>query len=1032
MKYILTLLFVFVYCAADIFAIEMTDLKFRRLDARHGLSNSSVNCVLQDSRGFVWIGTKHGLNRYDGVRVRTFYSNAKDTTALRYDYVGMISETSDGRLLLQQGTYYCFYDQRTESFDYNLKPWLKKIGVEGNLERIYIDSHKNYWIKVYNGNVFRHNPYTGKTTTFAIDYAKYGMSYNCLFTSFADFGKDVFAMTNSGRMICFDVENGGVKWVNSFIRRIGGQDNVNYYLTVSPRGDYWVLAEGAQWVYSQQTRKWYRSICQYLSAMGFADVPDGLIVWDIMFHKSNKVWIATDHNGLFVADLSTKRLAQYKNDKIDNTSISDETITKIYTDLDGNVWVGTYKNGVNQCVINRANAKNLMMGNVNTITEDKEGNYWFGTNDRGVIKYNPRTTEQVMYNMSNSGLKSDIIVSSLASSDGSLWFGTYGGGVSQFKDGKVITRMHDGTANGIANNNVWALAQDRDGNVWIGTLGGGVQRIDGKTGHIATYDETSNLSSNYISSMQMAENGLIVVGTSDNYSFIDPDTRKVTKEQFKQDASRQTVVTAATTQVIMDSRGLLWYCSPSGINIYDKGTGQVTLLDKEAGLSGSNACSVAEDLQHNMWVVTEYGISHIKPHKENERWKFDIMNYNSRDGLLPGPYNQRSSFITSSGLLLIGCVNGVDVINPLNLKDNKSNAKTIFCGLRIYNKEISVGEEYEGRVILEEALNECRRLELSHDDNHFTIHLTSDQVLVDENVRFTYCLEGFSDQWIKTDPNNPDITFTGLPSGKYTLVVRILDDANNAMDEESRLTIVINPPFYLSWWAYAVYLALLVLVVRYWHRRDQQKLRLERMKLERENKQQENEMKGNLYSSMSEELRKPFEKAFTSLESLMNEENDEHKYEMQQEVSEQLKQLLDQINSKLETSGKKELITPKIKDMEITSLDEQLVRNATAYVEENLSNSDISVETMSEALNMSRVHLYKRLTSITGTPPSEFIRNIRLLHAERLLQKSQLSVSEISYKVGFNNPRYFSKYFKEKYGILPSQYKNEKDDEWLK
>ena len=131
----------------------------------------------------------------------------------------------------------------------------------------------------------------------------------------------------------------------------------------------------------------------------------------------------------------------------------------------------------------------------------------------------------------------------------------------------------------------------------------------------------------------------------------------------------------------------------------------------------------------------------------------------------------------------------------------------------------------------------------------------------------------------------------------------------------------------------------------------------------------------------------------------------------------------------MEYREKKELIVPKITETEITSVDQQLVDNATAYVENNISNGEITVETMSEALNMSRVHLYKRLTAITGQTPSEFIRDIRLRHAERLLRLSQLTVSEVSYKVGINNPRYFSKYFKDKYGMLPSQYKSHENDD---
>jgi len=119
----------------------------------------------------------------------------------------------------------------------------------------------------------------------------------------------------------------------------------------------------------------------------------------------------------------------------------------------------------------------------------------------------------------------------------------------------------------------------------------------------------------------------------------------------------------------------------------------------------------------------------------------------------------------------------------------------------------------------------------------------------------------------------------------------------------------------------------------------------------------------------------------------------------------------------------KPMIMPQVSEMEITSLDEKLVRNATEYVEKNMENADFSVEMLSQELGMSRVNLYKKLLSITGKTPSEFIRMLRLQRGEQLLRQSQMSVSEVAYKVGFNNPRYFSKYFKEEYGEMPSDYK---------
>jgi AraC-like DNA-binding protein len=220
------------------------------------------------------------------------------------------------------------------------------------------------------------------------------------------------------------------------------------------------------------------------------------------------------------------------------------------------------------------------------------------------------------------------------------------------------------------------------------------------------------------------------------------------------------------------------------------------------------------------------------------------------------------------------------------------------------------------------------------------------------------------------------------------------------------------------------YFLLLAAFVGWLYRRSQDKLRLERMKMEQENRHQMAEMQQHFYETVSDELRQPFQNAFDSLNGIMQRETDEQRYEQQQLLFNQMEQLLEQVNKLFEDDAAKKKMQPQIQELEIVSLDEQLVKDATCYVEENLDNADISVETMAEALAMSRVHLYKKLTSLTDLTPSEFIRQIRLQHAEQLLRKSQLTVAEVAYRVGFNNPRYFSKYFKEMYGMMPSEYKN--------
>ena len=220
-----------------------------------------------------------------------------------------------------------------------------------------------------------------------------------------------------------------------------------------------------------------------------------------------------------------------------------------------------------------------------------------------------------------------------------------------------------------------------------------------------------------------------------------------------------------------------------------------------------------------------------------------------------------------------------------------------------------------------------------------------------------------------------------------------------------------------------VYLALTVLLFYWFYRRAKDKLRLERLKLEQENKHRLGELRQKFAESINADLRQPFQNVFESLNEIMERETDEQRYEKQQQVFSHVEELLDAVSQLGAVGQEHSRLNPEVRELEIVSLDEKLVKGATDYVEGNLDNADITVETMAEALGMSRVHLYKRLTAITGMSPSEFIRQIRLRHAEQLLSRSQLTVAEVAYRVGFNNPRYLSKYFKEQYGVMPSEYK---------
>ena len=796
------------------------DMKFRRLDTREGLSNSMVSSILRDSRGYVWLGTGYGLNRYDGYRIRTYFSYDKDTTSLRNNRVDEIQEGYGGRLWLKQGMNYSVYDPMTEKVDRTPSRWLNQQGIVGSIESLHLDSKKNYWVKTYEDGFYYYDPVTKNLKHFKFGYGEDEFPKEFGVSAYTESKEGMILVSTYGELLCIDGPNGKVIWRNDHVKRALEAYN-DYWVTTDKEDNIWVITHSTgTYIYIKKEDRWYTSLTELMKARGFGNVPDDILVWEVCYDAKGLLWVATDHLGVLVLDFENKEWRQFTNIKGDDTSLPDITIKHLYLDQLGRMWLASYKNGVAMCAETLSNFKSLAVGDINTMTEDREGYYWLGRNDGGIIKMDPKTLEPVeTFTKQSLGVPSDIIVGSYASRDGSLWFGTYEGGLLHYKNGTWKNYRASDPGSAFMTNNIWGITEDLWGNIWVGVLGGGAVRIDKNTGQQRSFTtENSVLNTVWTNSISTASNGWILLGNSEYYALIHPGNFKVINGTFPQDNSLKAItVSTATTQAVWDSRGLLWQCSPSGVVIYDRKTGQKTLLDMKSGLYGSNAVSVTEDTRHTMWVATDHGLSNITPQKQDDGiWSFTIRNFNDRDGLQPGPFNQRAIFCSRSGELLLGGQDGLDIISTLKLGDGNNQEKPIFSGLVLFDQEVEVGVPYDGRVILDEALDMQRRIRLHYSENQFTIHMASDNGGVNNTTRFIYQLKGFNDKWIKTTAVNPDITYMSLPPGSYTLCVRMLKDDGTMGEQESQLDIIIDSPWYNSWWAWTLYGLLMALVAFIW------------------------------------------------------------------------------------------------------------------------------------------------------------------------------------------------------------------------
>lgn len=833
---------------------KIPDIKFRRLDTRDGLSHSQVNCVMRDAHGFVWIGTAYGLNRYDGYRLKSFYSDRLDSTSMRDNYCDRIYEAYDGKIWLKQGMGYCVYDPLTERFERDASRELSKyLGPHNAVEMLYIDGQKNFWVKYYEEGIFYYNPRSKKATAFRMGYEhnQYKPSYG--FSTLADYGDCVVVASANGELTCLNGEKGTVEWEDTWMRDHGGLPTQDYKLRIDADRNFWVVTQDYTFIYIRKENKWYSRLTDLLRSIGVADVPDHLEVWDVQFDKQGRLWVATDHQGIFVVDLQRREMRQFLNNKFDTTTLSDNTPKSIHVDSQGHVWIGTYKNGVNQYVNRQTSMRSLELGDINTVVEDDYGNWWLGTNDNGLIVYNPHTEETVAhYTVANSPMLSNVVVGSHRASDGSLWFGSYNGGMNRVRprgaDGQADFHHYrvGQDANGLANNNVWSITEDRWHRMWIATLGGGLQMLDLKTGRFRTWNsKNTQLPSDYLTSAGWIKKGWLLLGTSWYYSLVNPVTGRLVNRTIPESPNVKSI-SFSSVCVMEDSRGLLWQGSSSGACVHDQRTGRVWQLDMSSGLFGSSVCAIVEDKSRMIWIVTDHGVSKVIPERQDDgSWQFIVSSYNTRDGLQNGTYNQRSAHVTRDGLLLVGGQGGLDIINPQAMSDVKSTERPIFSGLQLFDSDVPVGREVEGRSILDEALDVVRDVTLRYDDQ-FTIQLGSDAGIINNAKRFVYRLEGFSDNWVKTSELNPNITYNSLSPGSYTLVVRMLNDDGTYGETEASLDITIRPPLWRSGWAMLVYVLLVVLVAWGWYRwmtsHQLKRMEVESMRRELEKRQWMSEM----------------------------------------------------------------------------------------------------------------------------------------------------------------------------------------------
>lgn len=1329
---------------------------FWQVSSVDGLCNDQVNSIFQDRTGYIWMGTNNGLARYDGYRFRNFYSDYDDSKTLSNGLVNAVCQDRDGLLWLRTQAGYCLFDPLTETAYRDVGRWMRSHDMQGVPDYVHADRQGNMWIFVARAGCYYMNGATGKVRRIAS--GRGGVPAGNV-TDCSQQGRNVLFTFSTGEFMVADMMRGRIVWRG---RRPGTQrvktESGSEGCCLDGEGNIYLYSSDGVSIYSKRRQRWFAGLSDFMRDNGVTSLPGNATVQNISYSPDSTLWIATETRGLFVVDMKRKTVRNYLHDSKDPGSLPDNLVHDIFFDGYGGVWLSTSRNGVAYFHPARPSFPFYATDDIYTMTQDHAGTIWLGTNGNGVLSMDPRTFTITPHPDLLAGKHPQVVVASLTARDGTLWFGLFNGGLVAWR-GAVI-REYKTRRGALATNDIGALAEDHNGNIVIGTLGGGVQLLHPRTGRFTTYNtKNSDLRSDFVSSVFVTRSGNILAGTSQGLAIIRPGIPGVECVQKTADGNRFSSV--SVSQVIEDHRGLIWVANMGGLDVYDPQTKLIhhVLSSREV------TSSVVEDSRHDIWASVERSIIRVHVVRDKEGYDFSTSRYNYLDGLQLRRLNASSILLDRDGRVLVGGPDGVNVINPFGLSSMAGGKLGVhFSDLALSAVPVRVGEKYNGKVILHQTLDSSRRLTLRFADNTFTVFLSAMPVRAEERVEFEYRLLGLDSKWQPTAEGQPSVTFTHLPSGKYTLEVRVAGLTGAASEHVSRLSVTILPPFWRSLPAFILYFVALGLIVlfiwRYYAQRRKARHKIEQLKREKE----QTEQSIGFIARLGHDLRTPLALIISPLNMLFDKEGDPEKRQALALVIRNATRLLRTLNQALDvrrmmvdkdtlrlvngdvmelvadivesfrafrgkeisllftrepeslemtfdddkldkivmnllsnaykytpdggqvtvsvrltgepegpdshvgqvleiavsdngqsvpeeekphlfdiyyqgsnrqgtglsgsgmglsivrhyavmhggdvtvdnlqpsgvvftvsipyrydaskpawvrqerieepvygemqpgmdgthdkaleveevlakgeyeilvvddnedfrnfmalqlrstyrvrtasngrealemirehhpdvilsdvmmsgmdgnelcqrlkqdpktqripfvmltarlssshrlealSSGADDYITkpfdfqllhlrianlirwhnatplgvkidPKVKREEVTSADEALVERLTSYVEANLNSALLSVETLSEAVSMSRVNLYKRLLAATGHTPSEFIRLIRLRHAAQLLKESQLTVAEVAYRVGFNSPRYFSRYFKEVYHVMPSQYrKNE-------
>lgn len=865
------------------FISRSQDIKFKHYTTADGLSQSSIQCIYQDSIGFIWLGTGDGLNRFDGYEFKVYLPDPSNPNALGNGSINKIvyKNTYEMWVTTDLGVY--TYNRISDSF--KQFKYLKFF----NVSSIAIDKNGLTWFGTNKG-LYCFNPTDSTLQTFQnLPYTNQSLSNNQILELFIDSKQNFWVGTSDGL-------NRYISSSRTFQRYYhkpeGSLPNQNLFHAITED------KLGRIWIGSAMNRlDIINPEITDPSKDPFTLITKGSIS-RMLIDSRNILWIGKGSgDGLNLLNLNTFNLGEkpelhhLRNSPNFSWSISDNSIISLFEDKDKDIWVGSYGDGLNyysrRCkkffTEKQIPDPELSISNnhVNVFFED-EDYLWIG-NEIGLDRMSKKDRKFTHFKLhsNKADSKGSAVYALFKDSRGDFWCGTWAGGLNKYNY-KTQTFQNfavDGKPGSLSSANIFAINEDKDGNLWIGTIGGGVNVYNPKTNKFTHYinipGDSSSLQNNSVNHVYVTRKGEIFLSTYSSFERFDQETKAFTHYMYNPQKPN-CLSNGSTMAIFEDSEENIWVATSAGLELFDKEWGTFKHFTTKEGLPSNFIQGIIEDKNKNLWISTNKGLSKfIKGATLPKKPVF--QNYTQEDGLPCNEFTARSVYKNNEGKMYFGTTNGYLYFIPENIEEDPIAPKLVITGFALLNNEPD--KDLRKSINLLNS-NSQQELNLKYSQSDFNVKFAALNYLSTSNNNFRYRLEGYEDKWHYVS-NKREATYTNIQPGIYTFIV----EGSNSDGLWSQVPAIIKIRIHSPWWgtlafkiATALFIIILIIAI-YWMRFrmvEQQKITLEKTIAERTD---ELVKINSLLEQRQEEI------------TIQNEELSEHRNNLENKITERTAEL---------------------------------------------------------------------------------------------------------------------------------------------